>query len=140
VTGSVTTTTSLGTTTFYFRMSPRSIARQQEPTKNTCIHRHQTTWIRTSTSLQHPRDSHIKQLIQHTRQQDENGKMDMTLDYGQLLASINYLILQHPKPKLPHIKDLLITTIRQFLGDSQLNIVIPDLYTPKPLREPEHYG
>jgi hypothetical protein len=44
-----------------------------------------------------------------------------------------YLILQHPKPKLPHIKDLLITTIRQFLANSQLNIVIPCLYIPRPL-------
>jgi hypothetical protein len=80
--------------------------------------------------------SHIKQLIQHTRQQDENGKMyRIILDYGQLLAGVHYPILQHPKPKLPHIKDPLITTICQFLSDSQLNIVIPDLYIPKPLRE-----
>jgi hypothetical protein len=57
------------------------------------------------------------------------------LDYRQLLASIHYLILQHPKPKLPHIKDPLITTIGQFLRDSHLNIVIPDLYIPKPLWE-----
>jgi hypothetical protein len=81
--------------------------------------------------------SHIKQLIQHTRQQDEkNGKMyRIILDYGQLLTSVHYPILQHPKSKLPHIKDPLITTIRQFLADSQLNVVIPDLYTPKLLQE-----
>jgi hypothetical protein len=51
------------------------------------------------------------------------------LDYGQLLAGVNYLILKHPKPKLPHSKDLVI------YYNSQLNIVIPDLYIPKPLWE-----
>jgi hypothetical protein len=56
--------------------------------------------------------SHIKQVIQHTRQQDENGKMcKIILDYGQLLAGVHYPILQYPKPKLPHIKDPLIATI-----------------------------
>jgi hypothetical protein len=39
--------------------------------------------------------SHIKQLIQHTRQQDENRKMyRIILDYGQLLASVQYPVLQ----------------------------------------------
>jgi hypothetical protein len=80
--------------------------------------------------------SHIKQLVQHTRQQDENRKMyRIILDYGQLLAGVQYPILQHPKPKPPHVKDPLLTTICQFLSDSQLNIVIPDIYIPKPLRE-----
>jgi hypothetical protein len=75
--------------------------------------------------------SHIKQVIQHTRQQDENGKMyRIILDYGQLLAGVHYPVLQHPKPKLPHIKDPLIATIRQFLADSQLNIIIPNIYIP----------
>jgi 23S rRNA maturation mini-RNase III len=33
--------------------------------------------------------SHIKQLVQHTRQQDEKGKMyRIILDYGQLLAGV----------------------------------------------------
>jgi hypothetical protein len=78
--------------------------------------------------------AHIKQVIQHTRQQDENGKMyKIIIDYGQLLAGVHYPILQYPKPKLPHIKDPLITTIRQFLADSQLNIVIPGIYLPQPL-------
>jgi hypothetical protein len=80
--------------------------------------------------------SHIKQLVQHTRQQDENGKMyRIVLDYSQLLAGVQYPILQYPKLTLPHVKDPLITTICQFLSDSQLNIVIPDIYIPKPLRE-----
>jgi hypothetical protein len=57
------------------------------------------------------------------------------LDYSQLLAGVQYPILQYPKPKLPHVKDPLITTIRQFLHNSQLNIVIPDICIPKPLRE-----
>jgi hypothetical protein len=57
------------------------------------------------------------------------------LDYGQLLPGVQYLILQYPKPKLPHVKDPLITTIYQFLSDSQLNIVIHDIYILKPLRE-----
>jgi hypothetical protein len=70
--------------------------------------------------------SHIKQVIQHTRQQDKNGKMyRIILDFGQLLARVHYPILQHPTPKLPHIKDTLIATICQFLADSQLNIVYP---------------
>jgi hypothetical protein len=78
--------------------------------------------------------SHIKQVIQHTRQQEKNGKMyKIILDYGQLLAGVHCPILQHPKPKLPHIKDPLITTIRQFLPDSQLNIVILSIYIPQPL-------
>jgi hypothetical protein len=80
--------------------------------------------------------SHIKQLVQNTRQQDENGKMyRIILDYSQLLAGLQYLILQYPKPNLPHVKDWLITTICQFLHDNQLNIVILDIYIPKPLRE-----
>jgi hypothetical protein len=78
--------------------------------------------------------SHIKQVIQHTRQQDKNGKMyKIILDYGQLLAGVHYPILQYPKPKLPCIKDPFITTIRQFLADSQLNIIIPSIYIPQPL-------
>jgi hypothetical protein len=80
--------------------------------------------------------SHVKQVIQHTRQQDENGKMyQIILEYRQLLARVQFPILQHLKPKLPHIMDLLITTIRQFLASSQLNIVIPQLYIPRPLRK-----
>jgi hypothetical protein len=80
--------------------------------------------------------SHIKQLVQHTRQQDENRKMyRIILDYGQLFTSVQYPILQYPNPRLLHVKDPLITTIRQFLSDSQLNIVIPDIYIPKPLQE-----
>jgi hypothetical protein len=75
--------------------------------------------------------SHIKQLVQRTRQQDENRKMyRIILDYGQLLASVQYPILHYPKPKLPHVKDPLITTIRQFLSDSQLNII--DIRMPTP--------
>jgi hypothetical protein len=95
-----------------------------------------TTQTRTTTPLLCPRDSHIKQLVQHTRQQDENGKMyRIILDYGQLLARVQYLVLQYPKLRLPHIKDTLITIICQFLLDSQLNIVIPNLYIPKLLQE-----
>jgi hypothetical protein len=78
--------------------------------------------------------SHIKQVIQHTRQQDENGKMyKIILDYGQLLAGVHYPILQYPKAKLPHIKDPSIATILQFLADSHLNVVIPTIYIPQPL-------
>jgi hypothetical protein len=80
--------------------------------------------------------SHVKQVIQHTRQQDEKGKMyQIILECGQLLARVQFPILQHLKPKLPHIMDLLITTICQFLANSQLNIAIPQLYIPRPLCE-----
>jgi primosomal replication protein N len=80
--------------------------------------------------------SHVKQVIQHTRQQDENRKMyKIILKYRQLLAGVQFPILQHLKPKLPHIMDPLITTICQFLVNSQLNIVIPQLYIPRPICE-----
>jgi hypothetical protein len=61
------------------------------------------------------------------------------LDYGQFIAGVQYPILQYPKPKLPHVKDLLITTICQFLLDSQLNIVIPDIYIPNCYKRTTEY-
>jgi hypothetical protein len=57
------------------------------------------------------------------------------LEYSQLLAGVQYPILQHPKPKLPHIKDLLITTICQFLANSQLNNTKAALQ-----KQPKHHG
>jgi predicted Rdx family selenoprotein len=83
--------------------------------------------------------NHCKQIIQHLRQQDENSKMyKMIFEYGQLSAGVQYPILQHPKPHLLHINDPMITTIHQFLAESQLNIVIPGLYSPQPLQENNH--
>jgi hypothetical protein len=83
--------------------------------------------------------NHCKQIIQHLRQQDENGKMyKMILEYGQLLAGVQYPILQHPKLRLPHINNPMITTICQFLAESQLNIVIPGIYSPQPLQENDY--
>jgi hypothetical protein len=80
--------------------------------------------------------THCKQIIQHLQQQDENGKMyKMIFEYGKLLAGIQYPILQNPKPCLPHINNPMITTIRQFLAESQLNIVIPGLSHPTTVRE-----
>jgi hypothetical protein len=80
--------------------------------------------------------NHIKQIIQHVRQHNKNRKMYiMVFEYAQLLASVAFPILQHPCPTLPHMTDLLIVTIRQFLAESTLNIVIPQLYTPQPLRD-----
>jgi hypothetical protein len=58
--------------------------------------------------------------------------------YRQLLAEVQYPIMQNPKPQLPHINNPMITTICQFLAESQLNIVIPGLYVPQPLRESNH--
>jgi hypothetical protein len=59
----------------------------------------------------------------------------MVFEYAQLLASVAFPILQHPCPTLPHMTDPLIVTICQFLAESGLNIVIPQLYTPQPLRD-----
>jgi hypothetical protein len=59
----------------------------------------------------------------------------MIFEYSQLLAGVQYPILQNPKPRLPHINNPLITTIRQFLAESDLSISIPGLYTPQHLRE-----
>jgi hypothetical protein len=53
------------------------------------------------------------------------------LEYRQLLARVQFPILQHPKP---HIMDLLITKIHQFLANSQLNLVIPQQYTKATLQ------
>jgi hypothetical protein len=65
-----------------------------------------------------------------------NGKVyKMTFEYDQLLAGVQYPILQNLKPCLPHINNPMITTIWQFLAESQLNIVIPGLYSPQPLQE-----
>jgi hypothetical protein len=58
--------------------------------------------------------------------------------YRQLLARVQYPIMQNPKPQLPHINNPMITTIRQFLAESQLNIIIPGLYSPQPLQENDH--
>jgi hypothetical protein len=78
---------------------------------------------------------HIKQIIQHVRQQDENGKMySMIFDYAQLLAGTQFPILQHPDRRLPHVQEPLIVTIRQFLSRCKINIVITKLYIPGPLR------
>jgi hypothetical protein len=79
--------------------------------------------------------NHCKQIIQHIQQNDENGKMyQMIFDYAQLLSGVAFPILQNPRPMLPHISDLLITTIHQFLAENGLNIVIPPIYIPQPLR------
>jgi hypothetical protein len=75
--------------------------------------------------------NHCKQIIQHLHQQDKNRKMyKMIFEYGQLLAGVQYPILQHPKLHLLHINDPMITTICQFLAESQLNIIIPGPYSP----------
>jgi hypothetical protein len=79
--------------------------------------------------------NHCKQIIQHIRQNDEKGKMyRIIFDYAQLLSGVAFPILQDPQLTLPHIFDPLITTIRQFLAEIRLNIVIPPLYIPQPLR------
>jgi hypothetical protein len=62
----------------------------------------------------------------------------MIFEYSQLLAGVQYPILQHPKPHLPHITNPMITTIRQFLAESQLNIVILGIYSPQPLWENDY--
>jgi hypothetical protein len=59
----------------------------------------------------------------------------MIFEYAQLLSGVAFPILQHPCPILPHVTDPLIVTICQFLAESGLNIVIPQLYTPQPLRD-----
>jgi hypothetical protein len=43
--------------------------------------------------------------------------------------------LANPKPCLPHINNLLITTIQQLLAESHLNVVIPGLYSTQQLQE-----
>jgi hypothetical protein len=60
----------------------------------------------------------------------------MIFDYAQLLSGVAFPILQNPQPALPHISNPLITTIRQFLAESRLNIVIPPIYIYPSLFEP----
>jgi hypothetical protein len=79
---------------------------------------------------------HVKQIIQHVHQQDNNGKMyNMIFDHAQLLAGTQFPLLQYPNQKLPHIQEPFIVAIRQFLARCNANIIITDLYTPGPLRE-----
>jgi hypothetical protein len=74
--------------------------------------------------------NHCKQIIQHVQQHDENGTMYiMIFEYAQLLSSVAFLILQNPCPTLLHITNPLIVLICQFLAESGLNIVIPQLGT-----------
>jgi hypothetical protein len=71
--------------------------------------------------------------MQHIQQHDENCKIyRMVFDYTQLLSRVAFPILQNPHLSLPHITDPLITMICQFLAESRLNIVIPQLYIPQP--------
>jgi hypothetical protein len=78
---------------------------------------------------------HLKQIIQHVRQQDENGKMyNMIFDYAQLTAGTQFPILQYPTRRLPHIKEPFIVEMRKFLSRCNANIVITELYVPGPLR------
>jgi hypothetical protein len=80
--------------------------------------------------------NHLKQVIHHLQQQDKNRKMyKMIFEYSQLLAGVQYPILQNPKPCLPHINDLLITTICLFLAKSDISLSIPGLYSPQQLHE-----
>jgi hypothetical protein len=78
----------------------------------------------------------IKQIIQHVRQQDDNGKMfNMIFHHAQLLAGTQFPLLQYPNQRLPHIQESFIVAICQFLARCNANIVITDLYTLGPLRE-----
>jgi hypothetical protein len=79
---------------------------------------------------------HVKQLVSHVRQQDANGKLYKTiLEYSQLLAGIAAPLLQYPHRIIPYFNDPLVSCLRKFLAESELNIVIPDLTMPKALRE-----
>jgi hypothetical protein len=79
---------------------------------------------------------HIKQIIQHVRQQDDNRKMyNIIFHHAQLLAGTQFLLLQYPNQRLPYIRKPFIVAIRQFLVRCNANIVITDLYTLGPLRE-----
>lgn len=80
--------------------------------------------------------SHVKQIVQHLRQQDDNGKLyKMIFEFAQLLAGVPYPILQYPTTELPHISEPLIVEVRKFLVRCGMNIAIPDIYKPGPLRE-----
>jgi hypothetical protein len=78
---------------------------------------------------------HLKQIVQHVRQQDENGKLyNMIFDHAQLLAGTQFPIMQNPTRRLPHVTEPFIVAIRKFLTQCNMNIVITDLYIPSPLR------
>jgi hypothetical protein len=78
---------------------------------------------------------HVKQIIQHVRQQDENGKMyNMIFDFAQLTAGTQFPILQYPSRRLPQVKEPFVVEMRKFLSRCKTNIVITELYIPGPLR------
>jgi hypothetical protein len=76
---------------------------------------------------------HCKQTYNRSDNTKKGKMYIMIFEYAQLLSSIAFLILQNPCPNLLHITDPLIVTICQFLAESGLNIVIPQLYIPQPL-------
>jgi hypothetical protein len=79
--------------------------------------------------------AHLKQIVHHVRQQDENGKLyNMIFDYAQLIAGIQFPILQFPNRRLPQMTEPFIVEIRKFLARCNMNIVITDVFIPSPLR------
>jgi hypothetical protein len=72
--------------------------------------------------------THLKQIIQHVRQQDENGKMfNMIFDYAQLAGGTQFPILQFPNRRLPQIKESFIVEMRKFLASCKSNIILTEL-------------
>jgi hypothetical protein len=79
--------------------------------------------------------AHLKQIVQHVRQQDENGKLyNMIFDFAQLTAGTQFPILQFPNRQLPQMSEPFICKMRKFLTKCNMNIVITDIFLPSPLR------
>jgi hypothetical protein len=79
--------------------------------------------------------THLKQIIQHVRQQDENRKLyNMIFNHAQLLAGTQFPIIQFPKRHLPHLTEAFIIEIWKFLTRCNMNIMLTDVYIRDPLR------
>jgi hypothetical protein len=79
--------------------------------------------------------AHLKQIIQHVRQQDKNEKLyNMIFYFAQLTAGTQCPILQFPNCRLPQMSEPFICKMQKFLTRCNMNIVITDVFVPSPLR------
>jgi hypothetical protein len=79
--------------------------------------------------------AHLKQIVQHVRQQDQNGQMyNMIFDFAQLIAGTQFPILQFPNRRLPQMAEPFICEMRKFLTKCSMNMVITDVFLPSALR------
>jgi hypothetical protein len=79
---------------------------------------------------------HVKQIVSHVRQQDDNGKLyQATFDHSQLVAGVTTPLLQYPSRQITYFDDPFVTGVRKFLEKTEMNIVLTQLHVPKKLRE-----